>query len=105
MQAQRCVYPDGPDKLPDGNTATQQEMVDAMAALKKYDAEVTAYTNCLEMETDSRIQDGGKDMSEDQVKKLRAIQAEKHNAAVDALQTRATEFNEQVRLFKAKHKS
>jgi hypothetical protein len=29
----------------------------------------------------------------------------KHNAAVEALESRASQFNEQVRIFKAKQKS
>jgi fumarate hydratase class II len=100
-----CVYPEAPDAIPDGNTASQDEMVAAMKSLKDYDAAVNAYLSCLEMETQARIEEGGDDLTEDQVNQIRAIQVKKHNAAVEALETRATQFNEQVRAFKAKQKS
>jgi len=98
-----CVYPKAPDALPDGNTASQDEMVAAMKQLKEYDAEVNAYLSCLDMETQTRITEGGEDLSEDQVNQIKAMQVQRHNAAVEALESRATQFNEQVRIFKAKN--
>lgn len=80
-------------------------MVTAMKALKDYDAEVNAYLSCLEMETQARIEQGGEELTEDQVTQIKQIQVMKHNAAVEALETRASEFNEQVRIFKARQKS
>jgi len=100
-----CVYPDTPDTIPDGNTASQDQMVAAMQSLKDYDAAINAYLSCLEMETQARIEDGGEELTEEQVNQIRAIQVKKHNAAVEALESRASQFNEQVRIFKAKQKS
>lgn len=98
-----CVYPEAPGALPDGNSASQDEMVAAMKQLKDYDAQINAYLSCLEMETQTRIAEGGEQLTEEQITQLKAMQVQRHNAAVEALESRATQFNEQVRIFKAKN--
>lgn len=84
FQAQaECTPPHAPGKVPDGASASQDEMVGALKAMKQYDAEVNAYGSCLE-------QSGmGK-----------AAASEKQNNAVSELQAHAAKFNEQVRVFK-----
>lgn len=99
-----CVYPKAPASVPNGATATEQEMVDAMQKLKEYNQSVTAYLDCLDLETSTRIAEAGPDATADQVKQIRAMEAKKHNAAVDELQSHADEFNKQVHLYKAKKK-
>ena len=84
-----CVLPPAPSKIPDGSSASEQEMVTAMQTLKEYNADVATYLKCLEFETKQN--------------RLSAGEQEKlHNTAVDTLQKVATKFNEQVRTFKAK---
>ena len=38
-----CVYPKAPASIPDGRTATENEMITGMKAVKEYNAQVTAY--------------------------------------------------------------
>jgi hypothetical protein len=84
-----CVLPPAPSKIPDGNTASQQEMITAMNTLKEYNGDVDTYTKCLEFEAKQN--------------RLSHVDEEKmHNAAVETLQKVAAKFNEQVRTFKAK---
>jgi predicted transglutaminase-like cysteine proteinase len=84
-----CVLPPAPSKVPDGKTASEQEMVTAMQTLKEYNMDVDTYLKCLEFETkQNRLS------SSDQEKM--------HNQAVDTLQKVASKFNEQVRTFKSK---
>src|ERR1700722_12397347 len=45
-----CVLPAAPSRVPDGRSATEQEMVAAMRTLKQYNDDVTEYTECLEFE-------------------------------------------------------
>src|ERR1700749_3509861 len=45
-----CTYPPPPDHIPDGNTATLQEMVDAQKAVKDYDKAINAYVACIQLE-------------------------------------------------------
>ena len=104
-----CTYPSQPDQIPDGNTATLEQMVAAQKAVKQFDSDINAYTSCLKLENDSALaqvdqsQDDAK-KKEDQKKELERVQVQKHNAAVEADEALATRFNEQLKVFKAKNK-
>jgi hypothetical protein len=85
-----CVLPAAPSRIPDGSSATEQEMVSAMQTLKQYNDDVSEYTKCLEFEG----------------KRNRITvddQAKHRDLALSALATVAAQFNEQVRRFKARH--
>lgn len=99
-----CSYPKSPAGLPDGATATQDEMVGGMKAIKEYNNAVTAYLNCLETELNTRIEAAGTDAPADQVEQIKAIHTKRHNAAVEELEATAARFNEQVKVFKAREK-
>ena len=102
-----CTYPAPPEKLPDGNTATRDEMIAGQKAVKDYNSAVTAYLDCIKLEHDSAVTKAGDKPSPDQKKALtdmERVEVQKHNAAVDQLQSVADRFNEQVRVFMAKHK-
>lgn len=91
-----CAYPKAPATIPNGATASEAEMIAAMTAFKNYDADVKAYGACLEQETKDRAAGTA------QLMQLKTMQTKKLNAAVDELQAKAKEFNEQVRIFKAR---
>ncbi len=104
-----CTYPTAPDKLPDGRTATMAEMVSAQKAVKQFDLDINAYIACIKLEYDDSIKKvavkpGDKPTADQQkaIDELQAVQVKKHNAALDADQSVADRFNEQVRIFKAK---
>lgn len=99
-----CIYPKAPASMPDGATATEQEMIDGMKAVKEYNSQVTAYLNCLDMEMQSRIDAAGAEAPPDQIAQIKAIQAKRHNAAVEELEAHANRFNEQVKVYKARSK-
>jgi hypothetical protein len=84
-----CVLPPAPSKVPDGRTASEQEMLTAMQTLKEYNGDVDTYNKCLEFEAK-------------QNRLSRADEEKMHNTAVETLQKIAAKFNEQVRSFKAK---
>jgi hypothetical protein len=84
-----CVLPPAPSKIPDGATASEQEMLTAMATLKEYNGDVDTYMKCIDFEAK-------------QNRLTHADQEKMHNNAVDTLQKVAAKFNEQVRTFKAK---
>jgi hypothetical protein len=84
-----CVLPPAPSKIPDGKTASEQEMVTAMQTLKEYNGDVDTYLKCLEFETKQNRMSNGE-------------QEKMHNQAVDTLTKVASKFNEQVRTFKSK---
>lgn len=91
-----CSYPKASAAFPNGATATEPEMVAAMQAFKAYDADVKAYSACLEQETKETAVGAAYAMQR------KAMQAKKINAAVEELQTKAQEFNQQLRAFKAR---
>jgi hypothetical protein len=85
-----CLLPAPPSRIPDGSSATEQEMVAAMRTLKQYNEDVSEYTKCLEFEQKRNR------MSFDD-------QARNRDNALNTLATVAAQFNEQVRRFKARH--
>src|SRR5262245_56189713 len=104
VSAAECVYPKPPANTPDGATATQDQMVDGMKAVKEYNAQVTTYLECLEAEKNARIEAAGADAPADQIEQIKAIHNKRHNAAVEELEAHAARFNEQVKTYKAREK-
>ena len=98
-----CTYPKAPANTPDGKTATQAELVAAIQDMKRYNTEITAYAACVDQEADAQIAAGGTVISADEIKKIKADSAEKHNAGVDDLQKRADALNAQIKLYKTLH--
>ena len=99
-----CSYPKAPTGLPDGATATQDEMVEGMKTIKEYNNQVTAYLACLDTEMSARIEAAGPDAPAEQVEQIKAIHTKRHNAAVEELESTASRFNEQVKVYKAREK-
>lgn len=99
-----CTYPRAPTGLPDGATATQDEMVAGMKTIKEYNNAVTAYLNCLETEMNTRIEAAGPSAPPEQVEQIKSIHTKRHNAAVEELESNASRFNEQVKVYKAREK-
>jgi hypothetical protein len=107
-----CSYPPPPNKLPDGNTASMQEMLDAKKAVTQYNKDINAYVACIKLEheaamTNVKSQAGDKPTPEQKadMDRMEQMQIQKNNAAVDQLQSIADRFNEQVRIYKTKHDS
>lgn len=93
LAAAACDYP--PEvAIPDGNSASEEDMRAANAAVREYMAQVEAYLACLDDEEKAL----GDTVTDEQKK----VHTARHNAAVDALNTVAGRFNEQVRLHKAR---
>lgn len=90
-----CTYPQEVT-LPDGATASKEEMVASQKSVKEYMAAVEAYLACLDEEE--------KALGDAVTPEQRQIHAKRHNAAVDAMNELAARFNEQVRAFKAQSK-
>jgi hypothetical protein len=100
-----CSYPQGPDRIPDGNTATEDEMKDAQRAVRKYNEDINIYLTCIKDEHVKSIERDAASLTEEQKKERERMQVQKHNAAIDELEAVAARFNEQVKVFKAKEKA
>ena len=97
-----CPYPPAPDKLPDGASATLEEMIAGQKAVKAYDKAINDYVACIDRELDAAITKGGDQLKPQQKADMQHVEAQKHNAAIDQLQNIADRFNEQVKVFKAR---
>ncbi len=85
-----CHLPSAPSKIPNGATASKQQMVTAMQTIQEYNHDVNTYLQCLKFEVRQNQLS-----SDDQVSL--------HNAAINQLKQIAANFNRQVRIFKSKH--
>jgi hypothetical protein len=104
-----CTYPKAPDKLPNGSTATMEEMVAAQKQVKQFDADITAYQACLKLEHADAVEklkasEPDEKKRESKQKDLEKILTQKNDAAFEEAQGVASRFNEQVRAFKDKSK-
>lgn len=97
-----CSYPKAPESIPDGSTATLDQMLAAQRAVKAFDAAITAYQGCLESENNAALA-ANPDLTEDQKKERLNILAQKQNAAVDDAQALADRLNAQIRVYKEKN--
>jgi hypothetical protein len=99
-----CSYPPPPIKVPDGNTATRDDMMQAMKDMKTYDSQVKAYTDCLKLEHDTALAKADPKMSKQQKDEIERVYDKKNDAAIDAEHSVIDRFNEQVKVFNAKKK-
>ena len=97
-----CPYPAAPDKLPDGATATLEQMIAGQKAVQAYQQAINEYTACIDKQLEESIAAQGDKLKPEQKTDMQRVEAQKHNAAVDQLQSVADRFNEQVKLFKAR---
>lgn len=80
-------------EVPDGATATAEQMVQARQQVTDYVAAMEDYLACVNEE----IEAAGEDAPEE----FRALMIQRHNAAVSEMETVAGAFNEELRAFRA----
>jgi hypothetical protein len=97
-----CSYPKAPDNVPDGNSATLEQMLASQKAVKAFDAAITAYQSCLETENNEAIA-ANPSLSEEQRGERMNILAQRQNAAVDDAQSWADKINAQIRVWRARN--
>jgi hypothetical protein len=101
-----CTYPRAPDAIPDGNTASKEEMIAAKNDVGRYNTEMNAYLDCIKLEIDAATPKDPAKLSKDEKAKAdeqQKILTQKNNAAVDELQAVVGKFNDQLKAYKAKH--
>lgn len=80
-------------ELPDGATATTDDMVAGQKAVKTYIADGEAFLACMEQEEKSQVEE----LTDEQKK----ANVERYNAVVDKMQLLAQGFNDQIKAYKA----
>lgn len=96
VPAMSCEYP-ARIEVPDGKTATQDNMLEGQQAVKGYMSAMQEYLDCIDKENESLMSDGDEDTEKEQ----KAMLVSKHNAAVDEMESVADAFNDEVRAYKA----
>ena len=97
-----CDYPQRAS-VPDGNTATKEEMIEGQRGVKAYIAAMEEYLACIESAEQETV--AGKDDLDEEARQQRIeMFNKKYNAAVDEMNLVAAEFNIQVRAFKERDK-
>ena len=91
-----CGYP-REVSVPDGTSATTDQMVAGQEAVKVYMAEMEAYLACLDAEVAAEAE------TEEQTEEAKALHVKRYNAAVDSMESVAARFNDEVRAYKAKN--
>jgi hypothetical protein len=98
---QACPRPTAPT-VPDGTTASREEMAAATAAFKSFDTATNSYVHCVDV-TVQRIAGQHPDASLDDLHSLKEFGTAAHNTAIDQETAVADQLNVEVRSYKAKH--
>jgi len=104
-----CAYPKAPEKIPDGSTASKEDMIAGMKAMRAYNDLIKTYTDCLKSEHDAQVAKIDPSLAQEkkdaQKAQLDKVLAQKNDAAVDQAQTVTGHFNDQIHAYNDKHKS
>ncbi len=93
-----CDYPEQVS-IPNGNTATEQEMLEGQNGVKQYVADMEAYLDCIVAEEKSARAEI-EDLEPEEEQQRDDLLTKKYNAAVEEMETVAARFNAQVQAFK-----
>jgi hypothetical protein len=95
-----CTHPKPPANLPDGATATKDEMIAANQLVKQYVADMDAYLQCVDAEAPKAP--SGKMTDEEKAKFAAAqkIVVDKHNAAVAEEEAMRDDWHNRLQAYK-----
>jgi len=79
--------------VPDGETASMEELLAAQENVKTYLADMEVYLACLNEELETA--------GEDAPAEFKSLMVTRHNAAVTEMETVAAAFNQQVQAYRA----
>ena len=97
-----CDYPQRID-VPDGATATKEDMIAGQKGVKSYMASMEEYLTCIEAGEAQRVLGAG-DVDDETKRQQEDMFNKKYNAAVEAMNLVAEEFNMQVRAYKDRNR-
>lgn len=83
--------------VPDGSTATMDQLLQAQADVKAYVASMEAYLACLNQELETA--------GDDAPAEFKSLMTTRYNTAVSEMEAVAQAFNDQVRAYRAANPS
>lgn len=97
-----CDYPHRAN-VPDGATASKEEMITGQRGIKSYMAAMEEYLSCIEAAEQETVAGSDDPDGDDKQQRIEMFN-KKYNAAVEEMNLVAEEFNVQVRAFKERNK-
>lgn len=94
VDVSRCTFPEEMPQIPDGASATREQMTEAQGDVQTFVQAGQKSLQCL-AEVEKSL---GEEITEEQQQQLVAI----HNERFDKLSTVASEFNEQLKVYNAR---
>jgi len=88
--------------VPNGTTATKEDMLEGQKAIKQYVADMEAYLDCIVAEEQSARAEMD-DLDAEAEQQREDMLNKKYNAAVEEMETIAAAFNSEVQAYKAKN--
>ena len=96
-----CDYPTKPDTLPDGNSASKEEMLAGVKMINQYQEKMSTYLDCIEADQVVAMQRIDEEDSEGR-ERSKELFNQKYNAAVDEQTMVVEQFNAQIRAYKGR---
>ena len=93
-----CDYPSRVT-VPDGATASKEQMIDGQRDVKAYVAAMETYLQCL-LDEEKQARSQLENLSAEDEQLREDMLNKKYNAAVDEMETVAAQFNAEVRAYK-----
>jgi hypothetical protein len=89
--------------VPEGSTASREQMSAARIAFQNYDAATNAYAKCVDSAVQRLAGELKGKASAEELQRLEQFGMSAHNTAIDQEQALADRLNSQIRAFKARH--
>jgi len=93
-----CAVPKKPGPVPDGSSASAEEMNTAKTALENFEKTVKQFQTCVEADTKTKAAALGKNV--DAIKQLRTMSEKRVHVFNDELQKQADSYTEQMSAWK-----
>lgn len=95
-----CTHPKAPGALPDGATATKDEMIAANQLVKQYVADMDAYLQCVDSEAPKAPTGKVSDEEKAAFAQASKIATERHNAAVAEEEAMRDDWHNRLQAYK-----
>ena len=103
QSALACDYPER-IKIPNGTTATKEDMLAGQKGVKKFVAEMEVYLACI-VEDEKSARAVMEELSAEEEQQREDMLNKKYNAGVDEMERTAAQFNVEVQAYRAKSSS
>ena len=95
-----CDYPQR-ILIPNGNTATKEDMLTGQADVKRYVGQMEIYLECI-VEEEKQARNAIEDLQPEVEQEREDMLNKKYNAAVDEMERLAAQFNAEVQAYRAR---